>query len=552
LSSSSHPKALVIGFDGGTFDLIEPMMSAGKLPNLAKMAAEGLKSNLRSTVLPLSPPAWTTFLSGRNPGAHGIYDFAKRVEGTYKFRPTSSADRRSRPIWDIIGHGGGNSVIVNVPLTYPPTRLKGVMISGFPTPTAGQDYTYPQETLARLRSEFGDFSIHKPKVLYRKGREKEIAEETNAITRTQTKITKFLMGQMDWSLVVSVFDATDVIGHYFWAYLDPKHPKYDPRLAPKVVKMVEDVHVELDRAVGVLFDAAGEESLRMVVSDHGFGPVYYGVYVNNWLLEKKYMRFKGNISARAKYFAFRHGFNVYNFLRLGKKLGLVKSIESAYSTRSLSLRMLNFLSLDFDDIDWAKTRVYSFGNMGQLYLNLKGREPEGVVERSEAPALIDELVEGLRSLKDPYRGELMFDSVHPKDELYSGEETFNAPDVVFLDQKMVYAAHRMFELGSSRLVTPHPIYSGNHKMEGILLASGPTVRGSRPVPEPNIIDLAPSILAYLGLGVPAELEGRVIPELVGDRPAAHNPPGAAVVSELVKVTESVREIVSNREGRPRV
>src|SRR5437016_10961608 len=150
-------------------------------------------------------------------------------------------------------------------------------------------------------------------------------------------------------------------------------------MAAAVKQMVEDIHVELDRAIGELLPVAGPDALKLVISDHGFGPVYYGVYVNNWLLEQKYMHFKKNLPVRTRYFAYRHGLHVYNLLRIAKKLRLVKSIESAYATRSLMLRLLRTTSISMDDVDWQRTSVYSQGNFGQVYLNMKGREPEIIV-----------------------------------------------------------------------------------------------------------------------------------------------------------------------------
>jgi len=539
-SSVGHKRALVIGLDGATFDLIRPLMNKGKMPNLARMQAEGISTELRSTILPLSPPAWTTFLTGKNPGGHGIYDFAKRVEGTYSFAPTTSLDMRSRAIWNAIEAQGGSSILVNVPLTYPPASFKGFMLSGFPTPTEKRDYTYPPALLDELEKEFGSVNIHKPKVLYKKGREREITDETIAITKQQTSVTKYLMGRIDWSLTVTVYDATDVLGHYFWAYMDPSHPKYDAKMAGEVGQMVEDLHVSLDEAIGELVSTVGEDSLKIVMSDHGFGPVYYGVYINNWLVSENYMKFKRDLRVRAKHFAFRNGLNVYNLLRVARRLGLVKSIESAYATRSYALRLLNMISLGFQDVDWNKTRVYSFGNMGQLYLNLVGREPDGVVKPEEASPLVRELIDKLKMLQDPTTGRTMFDMVLAGRTLYTGPFSSVAPDVIFLDQEMVYAAHRMFELGSNRLVTLHPIYSGNHKMDGILVAQGNGVApGSRLESEPNLVDLAPTILSYLGLRVPGEMEGKVIPELSGERP------GEERGKELQKVNSAIREILSN-------
>jgi predicted AlkP superfamily phosphohydrolase/phosphomutase len=507
-------KALVIGLDGATFDIIEPLLAEGKLPNLSSLLSKGVHNKLYSTILPLSPTAWSSFATGKNAGKHGIYDFSKRIKNSYDYVPTTSGDQISRTMWDVIGEMGGRSIVVNVPLTYPPKPLSGFMISGFPTPTEKEDYTYPADLIPVLKEHFGDIHIHKPKVLYRKGREQEITDELIQISRQQTEITKFLMQSMAWNLTVSVYDATDVYGHYFWAYLDKNHPKYDPKLAGPVRQMVEDIHIELDNGIGELVEQAGEDALKLVISDHGFGPVYYGVYVNNWLLEQNYMHFKRTPKVRSKYWAYRRGFHVYNLLQLAKKLGLVKSIESAYATRSKLLSAVKMLSLTFDDVDWNKTSVYSSGNFGQLYLNLKGREPHGIVDPRDAKVLIEELSTKLRQLEDPDSRQRIFDHIYTKDEVFSGPADDSAPDVVFFDGNMMYAAHRMFELGSNKLVTLHPVYSGNHKMDGILFMSGMEVKpiDGYPQVKTNLVDLAPTILHFLGCPIPGDVDGRVLNE----------------------------------------
>jgi predicted AlkP superfamily phosphohydrolase/phosphomutase len=511
-------KVLVVGLDGATLDIIKPLMMEGKLPNLSKMASRGAYGKLFSTILPLSPTAWTSFSSGKNAGKHGIYDFSKRAVGSYDFALTTSLDDQAEAIWDVIGSYNGRSIVVNVPLTYPPRPLNGVMISGFPTPTSKEDYTYPKELLPILKEEFGSIHIHKPSVLYQKGKEADIVREVNEATRQQTEITRYLMRTMEWNFSVSVYDATDVIGHYFWAYLDRNHPKFDPKLEQPVRKLVEEVHVELDRGIGKLMEEAGENSLKFVISDHGFGSVYYGVYINNWLLDQKYMFLKTNTSVKMRYWGFKHGIHTYNLLQLGKKLGLVRSIESAYATKSFALKLLKMTSLSLDDIDWTRTRVYSAGNFGQLYLNMKGREPHGIVDEENAKALLDELVAELRELEDPNTHRPMFDRIYSKYDVFQGRANKSAPDIVFFDENMMYAAHRMFELGSNQLVSLHPIYSGHHKMDGIIFAEGGGIKPQSGKMEyyPNLVDVAPTILHYFGSHVPDDMDGKLLQELFAE------------------------------------
>jgi predicted AlkP superfamily phosphohydrolase/phosphomutase len=517
-------RVLVIGLDGATFDLIEPLLAVGKLPNLAGVLSRGLHSKLYSTILPLSPTAWTSFSSGKNAGKHGIYDFSKRSEGSYDSIPTTSLDNKVETLWDILGNYNSKSIVVNVPLTYPPRPVNGVLISGFPTPTSRGDYTYPKALLPELKEKFGNIHIHKPTVLYSKGKEQMITDAVQAATHQQTEITAYLMKKLDWSLTVSVFDATDVLGHYFWAYLDPNHPKYDPKLAEPVRKMVEDIHVELDKAIGELMALAGEDSLRFVISDHGFGPVYYGVYVNNWLLDQGYMHFKTTPKVKVKYWAYRHGLHTYNLLRIAEKLSLVKSIESAYAQKSFLASLMKNASLSFDDIDWSRTSVYSMGNLGQLFVNIKGREPQGCVLPQDARPLIEELKVKLAKLEDPSTHRRMFDQIYSRWDVFSGDAGKVAPDIVFFDEEMKYSAHRMFELGSNKLVSPHPIYSGNHKMDGILFVEGKGVKrdpGSKEI-RPNLIDLATTRLHFLGSRIPNDMDGRILQEIFEDGSDFHS------------------------------
>ena len=484
------------------------MLREGKLPNIARLSKDGGRATLMSSTPPLSPIAWASIITGVNPGKHGVYDFAQREQGTYDFVPNSSAKRRARAMWNILGDRGKRVCVVNVPLTYPAERVNGVMISGFPSPPNAENWTYPRSLGADLERELHDVDFRKPVALVDDGEEEGLLEELTKTTRNQVRVLKHLLAKERYDFVMTVFDGIDTASHSLWRYLDTKHPKYDPKLAEQGRSAFYRSYELADEAIG---EVLGEFDVRpnvIVLSDHGNGPVYYGVCINNWLAERGYLAFKRNVRTDLKRWAFRRGFNVYNMFMLAKRLGILPSLEAAYGKSSLALRTVKRIALSFDDIDWERTKVYSFGNYGQLCVNLKGREPLGAVDAgSEYDGLIDQVRRELLELRDPERGNVIFDHVLTKKELYRGPYSDEAPDLVFLDSKMLYNAHRFFELASNSLVTPHPIYSGNHKPEGILIGWGPRFTANRGAEVASILDVAPSVLVLAGAAPPAYMDG---------------------------------------------
>ena len=411
-------------------------------------------------------------------------------------------------MWNILGDRGKRVCVVNVPLTYPAEKVNGVMISGFPSPPNAENCTYPRSLGPDLERELHDVDFRKPVALVDEGEEEGLLEELTKTTRNQVRVLKHLLAKERYDFVMTVFDGIDTASHSLWRYLDTNHPKYDPKLAEQGRKAFYRSYELADEAIGELL---GEFDVRpnvIVLSDHGNGPVYYGVCINNWLAEKGYLAFKRNVRTDLKRWAFRRGFNVYNMFMLAKRLGILPSLEAAYGKSSLALRTVKRMALSFDDIDWRRTKVYSFGNYGQLCVNLKGREPLGVVEAgSEYDELIEQVKRELLELRDPERGNVIFDHVLTKKALYRGPYADEAPDLVFLDSKMLYNAHRFFELASNSLVTQHPIYSGNHKPEGIMIASGPRFTANRGADVASILDVAPSVLVLAGTAPPAYMDG---------------------------------------------
>jgi len=519
------PKVVVVGLDGATLDIMKPMMDQGRLKNFAQLAQRGAIGKLTSTILPLSATAWNTFATGRNPGKHGIYDFSRRVPGTYTYAPVSSLDRKGRTLWQYASARGKKCLIVNVPLTYPPEPVNGIMISGFPYPESRRDFAIPRDVLTEIEKELGITHLHKPSPHFLKpGDEQKLFEDMLTITKDQARVVRHLMKKDTWDLVATVFDATDVVSHFYWRYIDKENPQYDSEKAARFGPLFYDVYDAVDSAFGeVASDLAPDDSV-FVISDHGFGPVYYAVYMNNWLLDNGYLKLRRTPGTRMRRALFRVGVTTDFLFRTAKRLRLVGSRTYAYGRRSRSLELAKKVSLSLDDIDWDETLVYSYGNYGQFFLNMEGREPKGKLKQTDSPRLVEELKSKLASLRDPRTGRILFDIIYSKDEIYSGPCFDSAPDIVFFDSTMTYRAHRLFEFGSRRMISPDPIYSGSHRMDGVLIAAGGELDKMPQVDGASLIDLPPTILHLLGVEVPSVMDGKVMANLFSpDGEAAKRP-----------------------------
>jgi predicted AlkP superfamily phosphohydrolase/phosphomutase len=504
---------VVVGFDGATFDIIDPMIEQGKLKNFQELKEGGTSSNLTSTILPLSSTAWTTFMTGVNPGKHGIYDFAKREKGSYMHVPVNSADRGAQSLWSLASEAGKRCCVVNVPLTYPPEPINGVMVSGFPYPEDRGDYCYPAGFLKELESNLPSIHFHKPSPHFLKqGDEEKLVGELFETIENQIAALRYLIRKERWDLVVTVFDGLDVASHFMWRHIDPNNPRYNPAKAKELGPKFYSVYEEMDRALGEIRKELSPDDNLIVLSDHGFGPLYHAVYMNNWLMQKGYLKLKDSWGTRFRKLTFSLGVTTGTIFGAAKRLRLVGRKTYAYSRNSASLALAHRVSLSLADIDWEKTRVFSSGNYGQFFINCKGREPLGCVPEEDRSTLVDELVAGLKDFRDPTTGKVIFDLIYKREEIYSGRFEGLAPDLVFLDGSMNYMAHRVFEFGSRKMIAPDPIYSGSHHMQGIFVAHGPDIARGQRLDGLQILDLAPTVLHMMGVPVPSLMDGRVIVE----------------------------------------
>src|SRR6266704_516865 len=250
-------KVLVIGLDGATPELVDRWVEEGKLPNLEKIMKQGVYGKLRSVYPPISPAAWTTFATGYNPGKHGVYDFRDYDPKRYSFFADTIVDSHAfagKTFWDIIGAAGHKVGIVTVPCTYPAWPVNGFMVSGYPTPDSGKNYTYPPELGNTMPQFTGDAAFFK-------------SAETHALLKEMQRTLHLCadvsieqMNKDDYAFFVMVVGATDRAHHDWWKYIDPEHPAYTKDDAEKYGDLIEKTYFASDEIVGKFLDAVDENT----------------------------------------------------------------------------------------------------------------------------------------------------------------------------------------------------------------------------------------------------------------------------------------------------
>jgi len=513
-----HPdKVLVIGLDGATFDLIKPWVAEGALPTLQRLLREGAHGELRSTVPPMTGPAWTTFATGVNPGKHRLYDWIARKPDSYEFLPVTALDCQSPMIYSLLSQTGRRVCALNIPMTYPPLPVNGLLVSGLPAPSTRNTITYPTELYQEILDAVGDYILYPdPGQAYSDSGVDAFLTRLYKTTELRIKTLDYLRSREAWDFAMVVFNGTDTISHALWKYMDKTHPLHDPQQAEKYGSAIHDYYQHLDRQLARIVDTLPDDTTLVVMSDHGFGPFHKFIHVNNWLMREGFMKLKPGLLARIKHGMFRLGFspmNVYDTLmRLG--FGALKREV----VRGQGQGLLKTLFLSFEDVDWSRTQAYSLGNVGQIRINLVGREPFGCVQPGVAYERVrTEIIERLKTLRDPRTGELVAETIYRREELYSGDYFEEAPDIVFLPRRLEYFGFGEYEFGSHKIIEAMKRgISGTHRMNGIFLAYGAAVRAGVEIQGAALVDLAPTILHLMGEEVPVHMDGRVLTEVLRD------------------------------------
>lgn len=488
-------KTVIIGLDGATFDIITPLASAGRLPVLSRLIAEGASAPLRSTILPNSFPGWASCTTGTSEGMHGVFSPFIKNNSSYSVRAMSGRDIQTRHVWDFMTDRGGRSVVVNVPTTYPPEPLNGMMVTGMLTPGLASDFTYPASLKGELLTAIPDYVIEPERLPDRAAR----ADEFRRSIEGHERAFDFLMKQGEWDFSMIVFSVLDRAQHDYWADMDSRHPRHDPNTPAEFRNFIHETYERLDGAIGRVLEKLPADSRVFVVSDHGFCSELFEVRVNELLASAGLLTFKSPASRRSR--------------------ARVKSLKEKISRRLLPARP-NGNSLDrkvrygsgfLDEIDWSRTRAFFAQDKG-VWVNLAGREPSGIVREGEFGSVIEEARRLLLNLTSPEDDEPVFEKVMRREEAFNGRCSDRLPDLVMIPRRDEYVYNERPSYGD--VIVPADSTTGTHSRDGIFVAWGRGIRsGVNFIAQPNLRDVGPTALASLGCPLTTDMDGRALVEV---------------------------------------
>lgn len=532
----STPKLTVLGLDAATLTVVDPMLAAGELPHLARLFALGSHGTLRSTTHPLTPHAWTTMVTGVNVGRHGIWDFTERDASGHRLRVVNGSFRTAPAVWDRLTAADRRCGLVNIPFTWPAPELDGFVVAGFDAAAREQGWTHPADLVHELRERYGSLELDNRFPLGKDGHVD--LDQVRAAAEQKVDAVLWLTERFEPELLFVVFMAADHVQHLCWADWER-----DGRASP-----LAETYRILDAAVGRIVDALGADADVLVVSDHGAGALDGVVNLNAWLAREGYLTYAGGAADVTR----RTADTLFGLRRL-----VPARVRYALKQRLPGLRERAYESTDWSAIDWARTRAFSYGTFGNLVVNVRGREAEGIVEPgAEYERVRDELAQLALELTDP-DGHPIVAAVHRREDLFEGPRLDVVPDLLieFAEYRWLGKGNlksRSTELYDRIEIEPGSAhaYVGSHRHEGIVSLTGPSAATGVDLTA-AIEDIAPTVLYLLGEPVPASLEGRVLfeairPELLDGRPPVYDDAPAVELARPAEALQADAEEVEER------
>jgi predicted AlkP superfamily phosphohydrolase/phosphomutase len=458
------PRVVVIGLDCVSPQLLFRDL-ADEVPNIRNLMSNGMFGELASITPPITVPAWACAMTGKTPGQLGIYGFRNRKDTTYEGLSIATSDAVKEPaVWDVLGEEGKRSLLIGVPPGFPPpARFPGWRVGCFLTPPSARSWAYPQELETEIVGELGeghDYIFDIPD--FRQAGFDVVLEQVFAMTERRIQVARKLIADKPWDFFMYCEIAPDRLHHVFWQFYDPRHPLYEA--GSKYETAFQDYYRFLDRELGTLLELIPDDAVTMLMSDHGARPMMGGLCFNDWLVQEGYLAMREPLSGPMP-------------------------IKEA-------------------PIDWSRTVAWGDGGYyGRLFLNVKGREPQGTVEPARYEQLRDELIAKLEAGVGP-DGEPLGTKVFKPQDVYPDVKGV-APDLIVYLGDLAWRS--VGSVGNPSLYTYENDTGpdgANHDRAGVFAMTGLPGQPTGQVDGLHLVDVGPTILKVFGLDAPIGAVGR--------------------------------------------
>lgn len=508
-------KLAIFALDGACPELIERWAGEGRLPTIASLMERGAFGPLESTIPPVTGAAWGSFLSGVTPGRHGVFEWLDRRDTDYGLRLTDGELLPSNVLFEHLSAHGQTVGVMSVPLVDAGRDLNGFLITDLLTPP-DRPYAKPEDFQDRIERAIGGAYPVSPPPWPGRYRAERWLRDLKSSLEARMRGAQYALQNEPWDVFMLHVMETDSVQHQMWHAIDRiDRPRYRVQVEGNPVL---EIYQQADAWIGRCLEELDDDATVMVVSDHGFGTHLYNLHTNAWLLQQGFLKLRRNVPTRLKRLMFNVGITPENLYPSQEWLRLLGQVggEDAY-------QWLARTNLSIQNIDWDRTVAFSYGNIGQVTLNVAGREPQGIVTEGDRDRVLDEIEEALKAWRNPENGEGVVDPDHcyRKEELY-GEPTLpHVPDLLFLPT-YGYTPIGLTEFLANRPVT-HPVaHSGWHRLHGVFVGAGPGIAPGRPGGL-RLLDMYPTICALLGVPRPEGLDGHVMEALLTEEVPRRRP-----------------------------
>lgn len=455
-------KVAVIGLDCAAPELVFGHWRE-HLPNLHMLMKQGVHGELKSSVPPITVPAWSSMMSGKDPGQLGVYGFRNRKDHSYDglFFADSKSITHDR-VWNILSRNGRKVILMGIPQTYPPTPVNGLMVTCFLTPDIERQYTYPADLRHEVDSVVGRYMFDVEN--FRTEDKDRILSDIYEMTDKRFKLAKHFLQTKDWDFFMMVEMGVDRIHHGFWKYHDPTHPQYVA--GNKYENAIFNYYIHVDGKIGELLECFDPDTAVIVVSDHGAKKMVGGICVNEWLIQEGYL--------------------------------------------TLAEKPEGVIPLNKAKIDWSKTIAWGEGGYySRIFMNVRDRESQGVIPPEDYERVRDELLSKLEAITDP-QGSNIGTRVHRPEDVYR-ECNGIPPDLI-----VYFGDLNWRSVGSVGLEAIHTFSNdtgpddANHAEYGIFILKHDSLPKDKKLQDLQLMDVAPTILKLLGLDIPCSMGGSAI------------------------------------------